>query len=84
MHPQLLNDYRPMRLEKSSDSPVVVSLSHSEWIDAFSKSGFQVKKLIELKAHKGDREFFHDSPNLSWSLRWPAEDVWKVEKVMDV
>ena len=84
MHPQLLNDYRPRRLEKSIDSPLVVSLSHSEWIDAFGKSGFQVKKLIELKAHKGDREFFHDSPNRSWSLRWPAEDIWKVEKVMNV
>lgn len=84
MKSQLVNNYKNVRLEKSTGSPLIVSLSHSAWIDTFESTGFQVKKLIELQAQEQDKQYFLDSPNLSWSLRWPAEDIWKIQKVSNV
>lgn len=78
------NKFKNIRLEKNSKSPLVVSLSHSAWIDAFQQSGFRVIRLVELTANEKDQEFFHESPDIDWASQWPAEDIWKVEKINEL
>lgn len=84
MEKQLSNKFKNIRLEKNSKSPLVVSLSHSAWIDAFQQSGFRVIRLVELTANEKDQEFFHESPDIDWASQWPAEDIWKVEKINEL
>lgn len=80
----ILYPFKKVRLERSDNSPLVVSLSHSAWIDAFEETGFRVKKLIELTAKNSDHQYYRESPRLEWAAKWPAEDIWKVEKYKDL
>lgn len=54
-----------------------VSPAHGDWIDLLRANGFEIERLIELRAAEtaGAHEYYdHVSPE--WARQWPAEEIW--------
>jgi SAM-dependent methyltransferase len=61
------------------ETGVEFHLSHGEWIDVFTRSGFEIVELRELQVPEGATTRYTWMP-YEWARRWPAEEVWKVRK----
>jgi SAM-dependent methyltransferase len=63
------------------DGSVEFHVGHGELIDLLRASGFEVERLIELRApDTAERHTFYDSVDPAWARRWPAEEVWVARK----
>ena len=52
-------------------------LAHGEWIDLLRASGFEIERLIELKAPPDAKAHeFYDYVTPDWAWQWPAEEMW--------
>jgi SAM-dependent methyltransferase len=56
-------------------------LPHGDWIDVLRTNGFEVERLVELRApaEATDHPYYEFVP-AEWAKRWPAEDLWVVRK----
>jgi hypothetical protein len=61
------------------DDGVEFHLSHSEWIGLFTRSGFEIEELRELRIPEGAATTYGWMPH-EWARQWPCEEVWKVRK----
>ena len=56
-------------------------LSHGEWIDVLRANGFEVERLVELRAPAGaETHEYYGCVSAAWARRWPAEEIWVARK----
>ncbi|MEP6476266.1 MAG: class I SAM-dependent methyltransferase [Actinomycetota bacterium] len=55
-------------------------LPYGEWIRLFRDYGFVVEELIELRPEEDATTTYDDYAPLEWARRFPAEQIWKVQK----
>ncbi len=79
---ELLRPYFGMkRFEWEGDDAIDFHLGFGDWIRVLGEHGFEVLRLAELRrpgAGSGRYNLF--TPE--WAERWPAEEMWKVRKVV--
>ena len=52
-------------------------LAHGDWIDLLRANGFEIERLIELKAPpEAQAHEFYDYVKPEWAWKWPAEEIW--------
>lgn len=65
------------RIRWGGDSGVEFHLSHGAWIDLLHGSGFQVERLVELRAPAGDpADQRFEIASRAWARQWPSEEAW--------
>jgi SAM-dependent methyltransferase len=72
------------------DNSVEFHLAHGEWIRLLREQGFEIERLVEIKAPEtalfggGGAQEGEDAPfglaTRSWARRWPTEEVWVARK----
>ncbi len=77
----LLRDYFGLHRVEWADSPpsVEFSLPHGEMIRLLRQNGFEVERLLELRAPEG-AESRYSAYDPVWARRWPAEEIWVARK----
>ncbi len=63
------------------DTSVEFHLPHGEWVSLLRESGFQIERLVEIRAPSDAV----DSPRYTyvtadWARQWPSEEVWIARK----
>jgi SAM-dependent methyltransferase len=61
------------------DEGVEFHLSHGEWIDVFTRNGFEIQELREHQVPEGAETRYAWMP-YQWARKWPCEETWKVRK----
>jgi SAM-dependent methyltransferase len=65
------------RISWGADPGVEFHLPHGAWIDLLRASGFEVERLLELRAPDGDgTDVRFDIATRAWARQWPSEEVW--------
>lgn len=77
---ELRRDYFGMR-RGVWEGTIEFQLPYGEWIRLFRSSGFEVLDLIELRPPARSRTTYPDFVPHEWARRWPAENIWKLQKV---
>lgn len=62
---------------------VEFQLPYGEWVRLFRENGFEVERLIEMRAPPHPRSKFLTRQELRWARQWPFEIIWSVRKKMD-
>jgi SAM-dependent methyltransferase len=75
-------DYFDMRSE-ADESSIQFQLPYGEWIELFRENAFEVKRLVHLRPPDDATTTYDDYAPYEWARRWPAEDLWVVEKRTD-
>jgi hypothetical protein len=68
------------RFEWSDEDSVEFHLGHGDWIRLFTRSGFEIVDLVEIRAPEGAITRWSNIASPDWARRWPSEEVWKVRK----
>jgi len=55
-------------------------LPYGEWVRLFRENGFEVERLIEMRAPLHPRSKFLTRQELRWARQWPFETIWSVRK----
>jgi hypothetical protein len=55
-------------------------LPYGDWIRTFRGAGLTVVDLIELRPPDDAATTYTDFVDAAWARRWPAEEIWVVEK----
>jgi SAM-dependent methyltransferase len=60
---------------------VEYQLTHGDWIALLRDSGFEIERLVELRAPADaiTHPFYSDVP-VEWAQKWPGEEIWIARK----
>lgn len=72
-------EYFDMRSE-ADESSIQFQLPYGEWVDLFGENGLEVKRLVHLRPPDDATTTYDDYAPYEWARRWPAEDLWVVDK----
>ena len=72
-------DYFDMKSE-ADESSIQFQLPYGEWIDLFRANGMEVSRLVHLRPADDATTTYDDYAPYEWARRWPAEDLWVVDK----
>ena len=75
------NYFDQRRFEDASS--VNFSLPYGGWIALFRRNGFTIEDLIELRPPEDAQTTYMDYAPISWARAWPAEQIWRVKKLLD-
>ncbi len=65
------------RTEWTGEDGVEYQLTHGDWIAVLRASGFQVERLLELRAPAdATTHAYYDHVPAEWARRWPCEEIW--------
>jgi SAM-dependent methyltransferase len=81
--PELVRSYDQIRRIEwpEPDGGVEFHLAPGEWIDVLRANGFDVERLVELRAPAGaETHEYYDFVSAEWARRWPAEEIWVARK----
>jgi len=53
--------------------------TYGEWIRMFSKTGFKIINLVELKPKETSESTFDYAPK-GWAMKYPTENIWILKK----
>jgi SAM-dependent methyltransferase len=76
---RLVSDYFGMARFEDEDV-VEFALGYGDWIRLFLANGLRVLDLVELRAPEDAWTTYEGYAPPEWARRWPAEQVWKVER----
>jgi SAM-dependent methyltransferase len=77
---ELLRPYFGMhRFEWTGDTSVEFHLPHGEMIALLRASGFDVERLVEIRAPEGAVSRY-PFVTAEWAQRWPSEEIWVARK----
>jgi SAM-dependent methyltransferase len=69
------------RTEWPGEEGVEYQLSHGEWIEVLRASGFDVERLVELRAPADATTHpYYDHVPAEWARQWPCEEIWVARK----
>jgi SAM-dependent methyltransferase len=78
----LRRDYFGMhRFEWPDDHSVEFHLGYGDWIRLLRKNGFDVERLIEIRAPEGARAIPGFDVPPDWARRWPSEEIWVARRI---
>lgn len=78
---RLANDYFGMhRVDLGDAGHAEFQLPYGEWIRLFTRNGFVVEDLVELRPSREATSTYYDEPARDWARRWPLEHIWKVRR----
>ena len=70
-----------MRRFEWPEGGVEFHLSHGEWIDVLSGSGFDIERLVEIQAPADAQTHeFYAYVTAEWARKWPCEEIWAARK----
>ncbi len=75
------NYFEQRRFEDASS--VNFSLPYGEWIALFRRNGLTIEDLIELRPPEGAQTSYTDYAQITWARTWPAEQIWRVKKLVN-
>ncbi|NJD29244.1 MAG: methyltransferase domain-containing protein [Chloroflexi bacterium] len=79
---ELVRPYFGMyRQEWPDDGSVEFHLPHGEWIRLLRETGFEIERLVEVRAPDdavNDPRWTYVTPE--WARQWPSEEAWVVRK----
>jgi SAM-dependent methyltransferase len=59
------------------DGGVEFHLAHGEWIDLLRANGFEIERLVEIRAPADAETHPHYSyVTAEWAKQWPCEEIW--------
>lgn len=65
------------RMRWPGETGVEYYLAHGDWIDLLRGTGFEIERLIELKAPADAAAHdYYDHVTPEWASQWPAEEIW--------
>jgi ubiquinone/menaquinone biosynthesis C-methylase UbiE len=65
------------RIQWPGEQGIEYHLAHGEWIDLLRSSGFEIERLIELRApDEVEAHPFYDYVTPDWARKWPHEEIW--------
>jgi SAM-dependent methyltransferase len=65
------------RMQWPGETGIEYHIPHGEWIDLLRANGFEVERLIELRAPDDAKQHeFYDYVTPEWARQWPAEEIW--------
>lgn len=65
------------RMQWPNEQGIEYHLAHGDWIELLRANGFEVERLIELKAPPvAAAHEFYDYVTPEWAWKWPAEEIW--------
>jgi SAM-dependent methyltransferase len=65
------------RIQWAGETGIEYHLAHGDWIDLLRANGFEIERLIELKAPPDAKAHdFYDYVTPDWAHKWPAEEIW--------
>jgi SAM-dependent methyltransferase len=69
------------RLEWDENGGVEFQLTHGDWISVLRRNGFELERLVELRASASatTHPYYSDVP-VEWARQWPAEEIWVARK----
>lgn len=67
------------RFEWPDDPGVEFHLSHGDWISVLREAGFEIERLVEIRAPVG-RSTRYPYLTAEWAHDWPSEEVWIARK----
>jgi SAM-dependent methyltransferase len=67
------------RVTWEGEDGVEFHLAHGEMIDVLREAGFEIERLVELRAPEGAETRF-DWITLDWARKWPSEEIWVARK----
>jgi SAM-dependent methyltransferase len=69
--------FGPSTIQWPGEQGIEYHLAHGAWIDLLRANGFEVERLIELKAPPEARAHeFYDYVTPEWAWQWPHEEIW--------
>lgn len=69
------------RTEWTGEDGVEYQLTHGDWVAVLRASGFQVERLLELRASADATTHpYYDHVPAEWARRWPCEEIWVARK----
>ncbi len=78
------DELRRIEWSEAEGGGVEFHLSHGEWIDVLRANGFEIERLVELRAPEGaETHEFYDAVSADWARKWPAEEIWVARKRSD-
>jgi SAM-dependent methyltransferase len=64
-----------------ADGGVEFHLGHGDWIDLLRGSGFEIERLVEVRAPAdAETHAYYAYVTAEWARRWPAEEIWVARK----
>jgi SAM-dependent methyltransferase len=65
------------RIQWTPEDGVEFQLTYGTWIDVLRGSGFEIERLVELRAPEGaGRHEYYGDWDPEWSRQWPSEEIW--------
>ena len=65
------------RMQWTGETGIEYHIAHGDWIDLLRANGFEIERLIELKAPPDAKAHeFYDYVSPEWAWQWPCEEIW--------
>lgn len=78
---RLANEYFGMyRVDLGGAAHAEFQLPYGEWIRLFTRSGFVVEELVELRPAANATSTYYDEPARDWARSWPFEHIWRARR----
>jgi SAM-dependent methyltransferase len=78
---ELVRGYDEIGRIEWPEGGVEFHLGHGDWIDVLRRSGFEIERLVELRAPAGSKtHVYYDFVSAEWAQRWPPEEIWVARK----
>jgi len=76
--------FGPIRMQWTGELGIEYHLAHGDWIDLLRGAGFEIERLIELRAPPDAKAHeFYDYVTPEWASKWPHEEIWVACKRTD-
>jgi SAM-dependent methyltransferase len=64
-----------------AEGGVEFHLGHGVWIDLLRGNGFEIERLVELRASpEAETHEHYDYVTAEWARQWPCEEIWVARK----
>lgn len=69
------------RFEWTPETGVEFQLTYGDWIDVLRGAGFEIERLVEVRAPAGaERHEYYSDHDPEWARNWPMEEIWVARK----
>ncbi|MGH2475905.1 MAG: class I SAM-dependent methyltransferase [Candidatus Limnocylindrales bacterium] len=73
------------RMQWQGETGIEYHLAHGDWIDLLRTNGFEIERLIELKAPPDAKSHeYYDYVTPAWARKWPHEEIWVTRRVRSI
>jgi SAM-dependent methyltransferase len=75
------SQFGPAAVQWPGEQGIEYHLAHGEWIDLLRGAGFEIERLLELRAPAdATAHEYYDYLTPEWASKWPHEEIWVARK----